>query len=311
MKGENEMKILLSKGSIAEIALLMLLSLNAFAHMIVLVNAAAIRDNTLFVNGSGSVELTWKSGKSETYNSNASVSFGGLATLAFIPTIGWHIDAVLIDGSPVLGIGDEYDEDGFSLIDVRVRKEVSVTFAENGGVDDVDVGSNRPAYPDPDVRLIFVYVEAEGFAYATTVDLTQPVVEAWEVTTDAIFTPGITVTIVLSFDELDGADPYALTLFKTEPELTLVDVNGDGIVNGDDVSDVANANPSEPGDPIYDARLNMDDNPVINDDDVNIVNNYIGESVWEPLESWAIVDEVNRLVKVYGVTDDLCILGIR
>ncbi len=304
------MKILLSKGLIAKIALLMLLSLNAFAGMTILVNAAtAIKDPTVFVNGSGSVELTWKSGKSETYSSNAYASFGGLDTVAFIPTFGWwHIDAVLIDGNPV----EILDDDGFSLTDVRVKNNVSVTFLENSGVDHVGVGSDMPAYPDHDVRLIFVNVRSDGFAYATTIELPQPVIgEPWDVTTTATFDPGVTVIIVLTFEELGEADPYALKLFKTYPELALADVNGDDGVDGDDVSDVANANPSEVGDPIYEARLDQDYNGLINDDDVNIVNNYIGESVWEPLESWVFVDEINRLVYVYGVTDDLSIFGVR
>lgn len=301
------MKLLLSRESIATIVLLMLLSLNAIAGMTILVSATAlIKDPTVYINGSGSVEMTWKSGKSQTYSSNAYASLGGLDTVAITPTHGWHIYAVLIDENPQ----EILDEDGFSLIDVKAKSMVSVTFLENGGIDDVETGSNAEAYPDPDVGLIFADVLANGFAYAYTIGLRHPdqIGETWDIQTDAIFDQSVTVILVLNLGDLGGSDPTALRLFRTEYELTRADINLDGEVDGTDVSIVANSNPSELGDPEYDPRLDLNNNGVIDDDDVNIVNNYIGESVWEPLESWVFLD--NDLVYVYGVTDHLSLFGV-
>ena len=302
------MSILLSKISVAKIALLVLLSLTAVASMTILVNASAIKDPTVYVNGSGSVELTWKSGKSQTYSSDAYANLGGLDTVTIIPNHGWHIDVVYIDGNEQ-GI---LDEDGFSLINVKAKNTISVTFAENNGIDDVDLGSNVEAYPDPAVGLIFDNVLAEGFVTAYTIGLEPPdaISESWNIQTDAIFGQSIKVILVLTFDDLGGVDPTGLKMWRTEVELACSDVNLDGEVDGDDVSDVANANPSEPGDPEWESRLDINNDLVIDNLDVNIVNNYIGESVWEDITFEVVVDYGLELVYVYGVTDHFSIFGV-
>ncbi len=301
------MKILLPKGSIAKIALLMLLSLSAVASMTLLVNAVAIKDPTVYVTGSGSVELTWKSGKSQTYSSDAYANLGGLDTVAIIPNHGWHIDVVLIDGNSQ-GI---LDEDGFSLINVQAKCTVSVTFLENGGEDDVEIGSNVEAYPDPAVGLIFANVEGEGWAYAYTIGLQPPDAkgESWDIQTTATFDGDVTVILVCNRADLpDGFDPYNLRLLRTEVELARADINLDGKVDGTDVSIVANANPSEPDSPHWDPKLDLNNDGLINDEDVNIVNNYICESVWEDITLRVIVDD--DLVYVYGLTDHLSLFTI-
>ncbi len=302
------MKILLSKGSIAKIALLMLLSLNAFAGMTILVHAPRIKDPTVFIYGSGSVELTWKSGKSETYSSNASANLGGLNTVTFIPTRGWHIANVSIDG-----VSQEIlDEDGFSLTGVKIRNLIEVTFAANAGEDEVEQGSNVESYPTPEVFLIFNNVLTSGSAYAYTysgVEIYIPPdaqTETWDVTTDAIFDPGVTVILVVSLGSPPwDFDPLDLTLLTAEDEVARADVNLDGVVDGDDVSDVANANPSQEGDLDYDPRLNQNDDNAIDDTDVNIVNNYNGLSVWKDITQQVVIE--GNFAYVYGVTDDLSI----
>jgi hypothetical protein len=304
------MKILFSKKSIATIALLMLLSLHAFAGMTILANATtAIRNPTVYVNGSGSVKIVWNSGKSQTYSFNAYANLAGLDTITIIPNHGWHIDAVLIDGNPQ----EILDEDGFSLTNVRARQMISVTFLENGGIDDVEMGSNVEAYPDPYMGLVFDNVLINGSAYAYTIGFAyaQPPDakgESWDVQTDAIFDQSVTVILVLNLSDLGGFDPTALRMLRTEHELARADVNLDGKVDGTDVSIVANANPSQLGDPKYDPRLDLNNNGVIDDKDVNIVNNYIGESVWEDITLQVVAS--NILVYVYGVTDRFSIFGI-
>jgi len=300
------MKIQLLKESIVAIALLILLSLNAFAGMTVLVNAAAIRYPTVYVNGSGSVELTWKSGKSQTYSSNAYPNLGGLDTATIVPAHGWYIDAVFIDGK----LQNILDDDEFGLANVQAKNMISAVFLENEGVDDVETGSSVEAYPYPNVGLIFDNVLVNGFAHAYTIGLQPPDAksESWDIQTDAIFDQSVTVILVLSLTDLGGFDPTALRLLRTEVQLARADVNLDGKVDGTDVSIVANANPSKSGDPKYNARLDLDDNGAIDDKDVNIVNNYIGESVWKDITLRVVVD--NGLAYVYGLTDHFSIFGV-
>ena len=307
LKGESEMRIQLFKESIVAIALVILLSLHAFAGMSVLVNAAAIKNPTVDINGSGSVELTWKSGKSQTYSSDAYPSLGGLDTVTITPDHGWYIDAVSIDGEPQ----NVLDDDGFSLVNVQAKNTISAIFLENDGIDDVETGSNVEAYPYPNVGLIFGNVLVNGFATAYTIGLQPPDAkgESWDIQTDAIFDQSVTVILVLSLTGLEGFDPTTLRLLRTEVQLARADVNLDGKVDGTDVSIVANANPSKSGDPKYNVRLDQEPNGVIDDRDVNIVNNYIGESVWEDITLRVVVD--NGLVYVYGLTDHFSIFGVR
>lgn len=81
-------------------------------------------------------------------------------------------------------------------------------------------------------------------------------------------------------------------------------------MDGTDVSIVANANPSQNGSLGYDSRLDMNSDGVIDDLDVNIVNNYIGESVWEDITLQVVVDYDLGYVYVYGVTDHFTIFGV-
>jgi len=296
------MKIILSKKLITTIALLMLLSLNIFAGMIILVRAAAVKDPTVIINGCGFIEINWKSGKSQTFSSDTITKLGGLDIVTITPSPGWHIDVVLIDGDPQ-GI---VDEDGFSIIDVQAKSMVSATFLENGGVDDVETGSNVGAYPDPNVGLFFDDVLLNGFVYSyiSGLEITDQIGESWDIWTTATFNPDIIVYLVCTLDDLpEGLDPYDLALWRTE--VWLGDVNWDGKVDGTDESIVANANPSAPADP----NLDLNNDSVIDNKDVTIVAHNIGlESVWEQLESWVELDD--NLVYVYGVTEHLSIFGV-
>lgn len=297
------MRIIQSKKSIVTTALLTLLSLNIFLAMTTFVYAApAIKDPTVYINGEGSVELTWKSGKSETYSFDAYVKLASLYSISITPTPGWHINAVLIDGNPQ-GI---LDEDGYSLFDVQIKNMISITFVENGGIDDVDVGLGVTAYPDPDVGLIFDNVFAIGFAEAYIIGLQQvgQIGESWDVYTNATFNQNVTVYLACHVDDLpDGIDPYDLALWRTE--VVLGDVNLDGVVDGTDQSIVANANPDDPAN----SNLDLNKDGVVDDLDVEIVAHNQGEvSVWVLLESWVYVD--GDLVYVYGVTDHFSVFGV-
>jgi hypothetical protein len=282
------------------IALLVLLSLNVFLLVTSGVNAARVKDPTVYINGDGSVELTWKS-KSATFRNNTHVNLGGLRSIAITPDHGWHIELVLFDG-----ISQEIlDEDGYSLIDIQVKRVISIAFLENGGVDDVESGTNIAAYPDPDVGLVFYNVFADGFAYAYLIGLQQydQIGESWDIYTNATFVQNVTVYLVISINDLpDGILPDDLALWRTE--VVLGDVNLDGVVDGTDQSIVANANPND-----YDSNLDLDNNGVIDDDDVNIVaHNHGLESIWEQLESWTHVE--GNFVYVYGITDHFSVFGV-
>ncbi|UCG36948.1 MAG: hypothetical protein JSV64_01340 [Candidatus Bathyarchaeota archaeon] len=297
------MKNLLSVKPILTTALLMLLSSGIIAGIGIHGCAGApVKNPTVYVNGSGSVELVWKSGTSEVYSADVFVNLGGLDTATFTPSRGWHIETVLFDGNSQVIL----DEDGFSLINIAVKRMITVTFVENGGVDDVDTGSNTAANPDPDVGLIFDSVLIDGYAYAFLFGLEQDdqISESWDIQTTATFEDNITIFLVCNLADLpSGMDPNDLALWKTE--WILGDVNLDGIVDGEDQSIIANVNPDEPIDPIMD--LNYDG--VVNNEDVTICSHNHGlESIWVQLESWIVIE--GDFVYVYGATSSLSIFGV-
>ncbi|UCE95308.1 MAG: hypothetical protein JSV51_06140 [Candidatus Bathyarchaeota archaeon] len=296
------MKVLRSRFSLAAVASLILLTLSVVASMAGIVFAAPkAKSPTVFVTGSGYLEMTWKSGKSETYSADSYANLGGLETIVITPTHGWHIDTILFDGSPQ----NISDEDGFTVTDVQAKDTISVTFVENGGVDDVETGLNVTTYPDPDVGLIFDDVLVTGFAYAYIIELQQPdqIGDSWDIQTDAAFDRNITLYLVINLADLpNGTDPYNLTLWRTE--VVLGDVNLDGIVDGKDQSLIANANPNE-----YIPSYDLNTDGKVDDDDVEICAHNQGlESVWEQLESWVVVE--NDRIYVYGITEHLSIFGV-
>jgi hypothetical protein len=304
MKGEIVVKSLASKETARAIVLLIVLSVTFIGSVIFRASAAPVAKNpTVYISGSGSVQITWKSGKTQTYSSNAYANLGGIYTVTIIPSHGWHIEALLIDGSPQIIL----DEDGFTLASVEAKNTLSVTFLENGGVDDVQTGLNVESYPDPQVGLVFDYVLVGGYVYAYPIGLQHPDQqgEPWDIQTNAAFNLDVTVYLVCSVTDLPaGCDPYRLTLWRTQ--VVLGDVNLDGKVDGTDVSIVANANPSNPA---SDPRLDLNGDGRIDDLDVTIVSHNVGEeSVWEQLPSWVLVD--NGLVYVYGVTSHFSVIGI-
>jgi hypothetical protein len=294
---------------ITAIALLTMLSLCAIADVTVLVNATTTKAPTVYVDGAGSVRLTWKSGKTQTFTSDSYANFGGLSSISVVADHGWHIITFRIDGN----LQNVLDDDVLSLINVDVRTNVSATFAENNGVDEVDTGSGVEAYPYPSVGLIFDKVLTSGSAYAYTIALGPPDAkgESWDISTTATFEQSVRVVVVLSINDLNGSDPSALRLLRTELELARADINGDGVIDGTDVSIVANSNPSVNGtDSSYDPKLDLNNDGTINSTDVNIVNNYIGESVWHDITLQVVVDTINNLVYVYGITDHFSIFGV-
>ncbi len=292
---------MVAKRSVAS-ALLMLMSLHVVTGAALLAFASPVKDPTVFVFGGGHVGLSWKSGRTQVVTSDTYAVFGGLESVTFTPDLGWHIDAVLIDGNPIVIV----DEDGFSLVNVVVKDAITVVFIENGGVDDVETGTLIGTYPDPEVGLIFDAVLSEGFAYAYTTALQQTaqIGVSWDIQTTATFANNITIYLMLALTDLpEGMDPYNLTLWRTE--VMLGDVNLDGIVDDVDISIIANANPQ---DPAY-SNLDLNGDGVVNNEDVAIASHNIGlTSVWDQLESWVFVE--GDLITVYGVTEHLSVFGV-
>ena len=296
------MKALRTRKLVVALALLVFLSINAMIWMTGSFCAAApVKGPTIYINESGTANLTWKSGKWQIYSSDAYASLGGLDCITVTPSHGWHIDAVLFDGNPQAIA----DEDGFTLDNVDVKRAVTVTFLENGGIDDVDTGPDMGAYPDPDVGLIFDNVLTNGSAYAYIIGLRQPdqIGESWDIQTTADFAENIQIYLVCNLADLpNDTDPSDLVLWRTE--VVLGDVNLDGKVDGTDVSIIANANPDS-----YDPKLDLNNDTYVNDEDVTLASHNVGqESVWEPLESWYLLD--GDLVYVYGVTEHLSVFGV-
>ena len=115
-----------------------------------------------------------------------------------------------------------------------------------------------------------------------------------------------TVTITLQYT-IDSTHPAITHIFTSNSVDALYsDVNGDGKVNGDDVSDVANMIKTLVGQQIYDPLYDIDRNTILDQHDVHMVNHNKG-AIIEELEFDPIYDTNDILIGYLIYTGHLSI----
>jgi hypothetical protein len=195
---------------------------------------------------------------------------------------------------------------------IYADQTLDVYFSEEGTA--IIPPGDGVVFLNPDESLVFENAGAGGTA---TVGDLEPSDEqdrndyaygslaaGWIINVDIDFDQ---VTITLQYDPNSipsGVDESDLRLVRGETlEAVLCDVNGDLVVNGDDVSDVANAVKHLEW---YEAVYDVNNDGFVNEDDVHVVNANKG-AVLEDITDW--VDTENDLI--YGITDEFSIFGVR
>jgi len=208
---------------------------------------------------------------------DVTVEYGDSQTFSFYPNSGNHVSAIKIDSDFIVS--------ALSYTFNNVQKDWTiVVFFSADGEAYVPAGTNVPVYLGGSVSLHFESTEGGGIATQASIDLPPLLVGTSLILWD--------VTVGVSFDGIvEIALPYSGTqtiqhVFRGDSlDALYSDVNGDGVVNGDDVSDVANAIKSLTPHGLYDANFDVDRNGVLDENDIHLVNEYKGTTL-QSLTFW-------------------------
>lgn len=209
---------------------------------------------------------------------SVAVEYGGSQTFTFTPVDNnHHVSAIQVDGSFIaytLSYTFNIVQDDHSIV---------VHFSADGQAY-VPVGSNVPVYLGNEVGLTFPSIEASGTATQEEIILLGGLAGTslllWDVNVGATFSgtvqvalpySGASITNVWTSDSLDAL--YA-------------DVDGNGIVNGTDVSLVAiGIKTTVSSGAEYDPQFDINRDGELTEADVHLVNEYKG-TVLQSLNHW-------------------------
>jgi hypothetical protein len=223
---------------------------------------------------------------------DVTVDYGDSQTFSFYPDSGNHVSAIKIDSDFIVSALS------CTFNDVQKDWTIVVFFSADGEAY-VPAGTNVPVDLGGSVSLHFESTEGGGTATQASIDLPPLLVGTSLILWD--------VSVGVSFDGIvEIALPYLGTetiqhVFRSDSlDALYSDVNADGVVDGDDVSDVANAIQSLTPHGLYDANSDVDRNGVLDQNDIHLVNEYKGTTL-QSLTFWV---EGNTL---YIETDQLSI----
>lgn len=225
------------------------------------------------------------------------VESGASQTFEFTPGEVNHISAILVDG-----IYQNFAE-SYTFSEVSENHEITVFFSAIGTAT-VFSGTDVIVFLDSKASLTFDQVTSEGTASGEILSFPAGSSAAlWDIQTNASFTDG--VLVALSYDETDILKRWLhcrtmrLRLFRGDSVDALYsDVNGDGKVDGTDVSIVANAIKTTTGKKrIYDPLLDVNRDGKLDEADIRTINENKGQLLEDITE---YVDTVKKII--YGTT---------
>jgi hypothetical protein len=237
------------------------------------------------------------------------VMYGSSPTFTFEGIDDNHLSAVLVD-SEYVSLDDTQLARSLTFVNIDEDKHLDAVFSPNG-IATVPAGDDVIVYLDQGASLTFEEVIQAGTALGT--DLTG-------------FYPGelgVLWSIRINVEIGETKSVLVMLLMSEEPtdleraDIVWCDFDGDGKITGQDVSVVAEANPSAPGDPAWNPLLDLTGDGKIDDMDVNLVNDYCGQkidladpSLWESIFD-GYIDLHNGYYLVYGSTDHFSIFRAR
>ena len=255
------------------------------------------------------------------------VDEGTVIEIIFDPDSGYHVSAI---------IETYFDENG-NVVD-ETYKTLYYTNTESYSftvVSDMNIHIifevDGVAYVPPNSENVNVFLSSqvgiEGiitgdhaafFAGSNLLDMIDLIsgddLVVWQIYTNITTDDG--VVVVLHYDDQLGTDESLLRIYKY-PSL-IGDVNNDGVVNGEDVSIVANAvnTNQQPG--WYDPFLDVNKDGYVDDADLHVINDNKGStinpSIWDDISLWEdvtaydtdgnpIIDIENNLIYSVPLTD--------
>jgi fibronectin type 3 domain-containing protein len=211
---------------------------------------------------------------------DVTVEYGESQMFTFYPDAENHVSAIQVDN------GFEPYALSYTFNYVQADHAITVFFSADGEAY-VPAGNNVPVYLGGSVSLNFDSTQGGGSATQQEVDLHPLLVGTslilWDVNTGVSFT-GV-VEIALPYI---GTQEITQVFTGDSLDALYSDVNADGVVNGTDVSDVANGikTTSRSG-AEYDAQWDVNRDGELTEDDVHVVNANKG-TILESLNFWVI-----------------------
>jgi hypothetical protein len=272
-------KSLLNK-FIASTLLLLILTLSATA------TAASEGKNTITASAVGNGEIS-PSGE-------VRVQPGKPPTFYFIPkdANNFHVSSIVVDGVYESGYAESYT---FANIKGGEHHTITVYFSANTETE-VPEGNGVTVFINSEVILTLDATKS-GVAMGTKqIFRGGTSVAVWEITNTAIFDGEVLVGLQYDDSKLTLDQEKSLRLIRGDSLYAVYsDVNNDLVVDGTDVSIVANAVKQHDW---YNPFLDVNNDDVVDENDVHIVNGNIGTTLVD------ITDHVNPdLNIIYGITD--------
>jgi len=208
---------------------------------------------------------------------DVTVEYGGSQTFSFYPNSGNHVSAIKIDSDFIVSALS------YTFNDVKKDWTIVVFFSADGEAY-VPAGTNVPVDLGGSVGLLFESTEGGGIATQASIDLPPLLVGTslilWDVSVGVSFDGIVEITLPYS-----GTQTIQHVFRGDSLDALYSDVNADGVVNGDDVSDVANAIKSLTPHGLYDANFDVNRDGVLDENDVHLVNEYKGTTL-QSLTFW-------------------------
>jgi hypothetical protein len=220
------------------------------------------------------------------------VNSGANITFELKEFVGNHVSAIQADGA-----FEPYAQ-SYTFANVQSSHSLTVYFSTDGQAY-IPAGSNVVVYLGDNVSLNFTSTSGGTAVQENILGQLDPIVQSsslilWNIGLVVEFPFGA-VTITLPYT-LDATHPEITSIFTSENVDALYsDINGDGEVNGDDVSDVANMIKTLVGQQIYDPLYDIDRNTILDQNDVHMVNDNKG-AIIEELEFDPIYDSNGSLI---------------
>jgi hypothetical protein len=224
------------------------------------------------------------------------VEYGANQTFEFTPDADHHISAISVDGVYLSSFVQSY-----TFENVTADHTIEVSFSADGTAT-VPVGSDVTVFLASGVGLTFSYTDG-GTAIGEKKYYPAGGATAWEISVTFAFSGEVNVVLFYDDTGLDLEEEQNLRLVRCDSyEALRSDVNNDLVVDGTDVSIVANAvkQPSW-----YDALLDINNDGAVTEADIHIVNANKGATLED------ITDGINtELNMLGGTTSHFSIFGV-
>jgi hypothetical protein len=226
------------------------------------------------------------------------VEHGANQTFDFIPDLGNHVSAIVVDGHYMSSFAQSY-----TFFNVTADHTIEVSFSSDGTAT-VPAGNDVTVFLASGAGLTFG--DTGGGVATGELEIDYPVgtyAVVWDINVTFAFTGEVLVILLYDDTGLNETEESNLRLIRGESiEGISSDVNKDLVVDGTDVSIVANAVKQGYW---YDPQLDINNDGFVNEEDVHIVNENKG-TILEDITDGIDTD----LNIIWGTTDQFSIFGV-